>query len=82
MKQTKWKIMLFAGTLPFLWAIVQGLYAAVNGFSGLSITSAPVYGFQAFADYLILYSFVFWPTYLVGLILIGWAVWKLRSKIK
>lgn len=77
MKKTKWKILLFLGTVPFLWAILNGIWAAVNGFSGLAISSPPTYGFAAFADWIILYSFVYWPTYVVGLILILWAAAKL-----
>lgn len=77
MKKTKWKILLFVGTLPFLWGLLGGLYAAITGFSGLSISSPPAYGISAFFDWIILYSFVYWPTYLVGLLLIALAAWKL-----
>lgn len=80
MKKTKWKILLFVGTIPFLCAFLSGLYAALTGFSGLSISSPPAYGFAAFADWIILYSFVYWPTYLVGLILIVWAASKLITR--
>ena len=31
-------------------------------------------------DYLVLYSFLYWPTYLVGLVLIVLAVCKLRGR--
>lgn len=79
MKKTKWKILLFVGTTPFLWAFFSGLYAALTGFSGLSLSSPQAYGFAAFADWIILYSFVYWPTYVIGLILIVWAAMKLIS---
>lgn len=77
MKKNKWKILLFVGTTPFLAAFFSGLYAAITGFSGLSISTPPVYGFAAFADWIILYSFVFWPTYAVGLALIIFSAVKL-----
>lgn len=77
MKRIKWKILLFVGTLPFLAAVLSGVYAALTGFSGLAITSPPTYGWAAFTEWIILYSFVYWPTYVVGLILMVWAIARL-----
>lgn len=77
MRKRKWKLLLFLGTTPFLAAILSGFYAAITGFSGLAIMSPASYGWAAFTDWIVLYSFVFWPTYVIGLILILWAVAKL-----
>lgn len=79
MKNIKWKIMLFVGTLPFLVAIVSGFYAALTGFSGLAIKSPASYGWEAFMEWIILYSFVYWPTYVVGVILMLWAIARLMK---
>ena len=65
-----WKILLVLGVAPFVVALCSGLYAAVTGFSGLSILAGPEYGIEAFVNWIVLYSYVFCPTYLVGAILI------------
>jgi len=49
------KILIFAGTVPFLVPIVWGLLSATKN--------------TDFIDFLILYSFLYWPTYLLGLAL-------------
>lgn len=82
MKKRKWKILLFVGTTPFLAAVLTGFYAAITGFSGLAIKSPAAYGWAAFTDWVLLYSFVFWPTYVIGLILIFWAIAKLITQEK
>ena len=74
-----WKLMLAVGLLPFAAVLLSGIYAAVTGFNGMAITSPPLYGLPAFADWVVLYSFVYWPTYVIGIVLIAAAVllrWK------
>jgi hypothetical protein len=70
------------GLVPFLWALFGGLYTAVNGFSGLIFGGAAYYGWNAFADWVFLFSFVAWPAYLVGIALIGISVFMLLKKPK
>ena len=63
-KSILWKIVLILGLLPFVIPIFGGLYS-------VSVESWDLF------DWLLLYSFLYWPTYLVGAALIGLSVWKL-----
>lgn len=63
-KKTIWKILLILGFIPFLLPFLLGFYR-------MSIES------WTMIDWLVMYSFVYWPTYLLGLGLILWSVWKL-----
>lgn len=66
-----WKIILILGILPFVVSLGFGIYSAITGFSGLCILNCKdIYGIQAFLDSIIMYSYIFWPTYIVGLIAI------------
>lgn len=82
MNKRKWKIVLFLGITPFLAAILSGFYAAITGFSGFAIMSPNLYGWAAFTEWIVLYSFIFWPTYVIGLVLILLAVAKLIASEK
>ena len=62
-------ILLILGLLPFVILLCGGIYSAINGFSGLTI-SMKQYGIDAFIDWIILWSFVYWPTYIIGIVLI------------
>lgn len=75
MNKRKWKIVLFLGITPFLAAIL-------SGFSGFAIMSPNLYGWAAFKEWIVLYSFIFWPTYVIGLVLILLAVAKLIASEK
>jgi len=75
-----WKIVLIAGLFPFAAVIVSGIYKAAAGFAGLAVSSPPAYGISAFLDWVVLASFVYWPAYLVGLILIVAAAVMLTRK--
>ena len=57
MKKLLWKLLFLAGLVPFILPIVIGLYT-------MTIES------WEFFDWIVLYSFVYWPTYLAGLIVI------------
>ena len=57
MKKLLWKFLFLAGLVPFILPIVIGLYT-------MTIESWELF------DWLVLYSFVYWPSYLAGLIVI------------
>lgn len=59
-----WKFLFFVGISPFLVAIG---YCFV---SSLLDSGGPVFGCMTFWDYLIFFSFLYWPTYLIGIALI------------
>ena len=63
----RWKLLLAAGLLPLVVPVLLGFYR-------MSIES------WTMADWLVLYSFIYWPTYLVGLVVIGLALYKLMEK--
>ena len=52
-----WIFLFLTGLLPFIFPIALGLYT-------MTIESWVLF------DWLVLYSFVYWPTYLLGLIVI------------
>ena len=62
-----WKILLIIGIIPFVIPFVLGFYR-------MSIES------WTLPDWLIMYSFVYWPTYIVGLVLITISIFKLAKK--
>jgi len=63
-KKIIWKLLLVMGIIPFIVPFVLGLYR-------MSIES------WNYGDWLILYSLVYWPTYLIGLVLIAISIFKL-----
>ena len=76
-----WKIILIVGIIPFLIPLIAGIYSSITGFSGLCFFECDnYYGFSAFIDSIYLYSFVFWPTYIIGLFLIVLSVIKLKKQ--
>lgn len=79
-KKSFWKIVLLIGLVPFAIALGSGLYAAITGFSGLVISGPPAYGVAAFTDWMVLYSYIYWPTYVIGLVLIAVALVQLRKR--
>ena len=69
-KNILWKAILIIGIVPFVMALGFAAYSAVTGFSGLCILNCKdIYGIPAFLDSIIMYSYVFWPTYIVGLVM-------------
>ncbi len=58
---------IFLGCSPFLAAI---------GFCFVTRLT----GSWSFWDYLIMYSFLYWPTYVIGIVLIALSVAKIRKK--
>lgn len=73
-------LLLILGCLPFAVVAGFGIYHAIVGFSGLSIAGPAVYGFAAFMDFVILASYLYWPAYLVGAVLIAAGIVVLRKK--
>lgn len=67
-KKVLWITLFIIGTLPFLIALVGCLNAANNGFAFL--WGPAEYGLEAFGGYLLLFSYLFWPGYIIGLLLI------------
>ena len=68
MKNKKlWWILLIIGIIPFIAPLIGFAYEMINSSS------------WTFMDWMVLYSFVYWPTYLVGLILIIVSGCKLRK---
>ena len=65
-KNLPWKILFAIGTLPFFAVILSGFYKALTGFSGLAFKSPPSYGLTAFFDWVVLFSYLFWPFYIIG----------------
>lgn len=79
-KKIIWKTLLLIGLIPFIIVIGYGLFSAISGKSYLCILNCTrEYGFVAFRDSIILYSYLFWPTYIIGLFLIIFSIIKLRK---
>ena len=66
-KKKLWRMLLFFGMIPFVVPFMGFAYEMLNASS------------WTLFDYWVLYSFLYWPTYLVGLILVTLSVWKLRG---
>ena len=62
-----WKILLVLGIFPFVLPFVLGIYR-------MSIES------WTMIDWLVLYSFIYWPTYVVGIVLIIVSLKKLLKQ--
>lgn len=78
-KKIIWKIFLIIGLIPFVLVALYGLYSAIFGFSGLCFCGN-YYGLKAFIDSIILFSYIIYPTYIIGIILIILSIIKLRRK--
>ena len=62
-----WWFLLAVGLIPFAAPFIGFAYEMLNSSS------------WSLMDWLVLYSFVYWPTYLVGLALIAISVYKLMK---
>jgi len=75
-----WIILLIIGIIPFAIPLTAGIYDSINGFSGICFLSCDKsYGFEALRDSIILYSYICWPTYIIGIILIIISIIKLKK---
>ena len=80
-KQGIWIMLLIIGIITFAIPLIVGIYDSINGFSGLCFVGCnPYYGFAAFTDSIYLYSYICWPTYIIGVILIVLSIIKLKSQ--
>jgi len=61
-----WNYLFYAGFLPFIIPVFMALYS-------MSVES------WNFFDWILLYSVIYWPTYIVGIILILVAVRKRKN---
>ena len=68
MNKKIWRTLLVLGIVPFLIPFFGFGYEMLNASNWTLL------------DYLVLYSFLYWPTYVVGLALIILSVWKLRGR--
>ena len=66
-KSIIWKTLLIIGICPFILPFVLGIYR-------MSIES------WAMLDWLVMYSFIYWPTYVIGVVLIVVSVNKLLKQ--
>ena len=76
-----WIILLIIALIPFLMALLVGIYFAITGFSGLCLCGN-FYGFKAFVESIILYSYNYYQNYIIGIILIILAIIKLKKTHK
>ena len=68
MKSKKlWQVLLIIGIIPFAAPFIGFVYEMINSSSWTLV------------DWLVLYSFVYWPTYVIGLFLTIISVCKLRK---
>ncbi len=74
-----WIVLLVMGSLTFVIPLGMGIYYAIVGFSGLCFCGMR-YGFSAFFDSILLYSYLCWPSYIVGIILIILSILKIKRK--
>lgn len=72
-EKRKWWFLLLAGSAPFLAAFGYCLAGSLLDGGG------PLWR-MSFGDYLIFYSFLYWPTYAAGVLLIVLSVLKLRKR--
>ncbi len=81
MRKKLWIVLLVIGIIPFVVPLIYGIYNSIAGFSGLCWWMCEYdYGFKAFFNSVLFYSYVFWPTYIIGAILIIISVIKLKNK--
>ena len=76
-KRKKWKCILALGALPFAAPVLLGLYDLLFD-AGIGFPGAAGAG-ESFFEIIVLYSFLYWPTYLIGLGVMILAAVKLRK---
>ena len=72
-------ILIVVGLIPFIVPIVWAISSAIKGDSlGMCVLDCEIsYGLSVFFDFLLWYSIVFWPTYVIGIALIIVSIQKL-----
>ena len=66
-KGLSWKILLLMGSIPFIFPFINFAYERMTASS------------WTLGEWLILYSFVYWPTYLIGLVLLAISIYKMKK---
>ena len=64
-RQWIWKLLRLLGVAPFLFAFGFCFVTSLLDFGG------EVFHKTSFLDYLIMWSFLYWPTYVIGIALIA-----------
>ena len=69
MKKHLWKLLIGIGAIPLILPFVLGVYR-------MSIEHWTI------GDWLILYSYIYWPTYVIGLVFIaaGVVLWQRKKR--
>ena len=79
-KKIVWISLLIFGVMSFVIPLIVGIYDSIAGFSGLCFVGCDnYYGYQALIDSIYLYSYIFWPTYIIGFSLIIISIIKLKK---
>ena len=79
-KKIIWTFVLILGIISFVMPLIAGIYYSINGFTFLCFADCTIeYGFSAFKDVIFIYSWLMWPTYIVGGILIVLSIIKLKK---
>ena len=73
-----WKIFIVISCIPFVITLLYALNSSINGFSGIYLCTN-CYGFKAFIDSIIFIASIFFPTYIMGIILIVISIMKLKK---
>lgn len=85
-KKIIWTILLIIAILPFLLTLLIGVNASINGTSDvLCMMCDRIYGLEAFEQIMVFAIYLFWPAYIIALIIIILAIIHLvmlRRKIK
>ena len=75
------KILFIIGLIPFIIPILLGIGSTIFGHAGLCFfVCEKVYGIKAFLESIYLYSYLLWPSYIIGLLLIVFSTIKLKKK--
>jgi len=78
MKRKIWIFMLILGIIPFIIPLIYGIYSFIFGVTFFFDTTS---GFEGLFNSILMWSFVYWPTYIIGAILIIISAIKIkRSK--
>lgn len=73
-----WKIAFGVSFIPFAFVIILGIYFMINGFSGFCFCDN-YYGFKAFIDSVVLFSYIFIPIYIISILLMILSIIKLNK---
>ena len=82
-KNIIWWVLIIIGLIPFIFVLGSGLISAISGTSGLCLLNCTLtYGWDAFLTTIILQSYLLWPTYIIGIVLIIIGLFKIIEKRK